>query len=132
MGQRRLDYRDRKQFFGVAAQLMRLTLIDHARRHRAEARGGGRRAVDIGAIDIGTDEGLEGLLALNEVLEQLLRFDSRLARVVELRFFCELSIDEVAEVMEISRQTVLRDWKLARAWLAEALAATPQEHRLGP
>lgn len=131
MGQRHLDWRDRRHFFGVAAHLMRLTLIDHARRHRAEARGGGKKPVDLNAIEVGTEEGLEGLLALDEALEQLARLDPRLARVVELRFFCELSVDQVAEVMDVSRQTVLRDWKLARAWLAKALS--PQgEKRVGP
>jgi RNA polymerase sigma factor (TIGR02999 family) len=126
--QSRVQWVDRSQFFAVAARMMRRVLIDYARQHQAERRGGpGRSAValevlergDVAAISI--PERAESLLALDEALEILGRLDARLARVVECRFFAGLSEVETAEALGVSQRTVARDWQMARAWLHEAL-----------
>ncbi len=126
VGQRDIDWRDRTHFFGVAAHLMRLILVDHGRKHRSEKHGGGRTPVALDKIQIGSWDNFEGVLAIDEALEKLGQIDARLVRVVELRFFAELSLDESAEVLGVSRETVKRDWNIARAWLASALTLEPR------
>jgi RNA polymerase sigma factor (TIGR02999 family) len=121
------NWQDRAHFFAASAQIMRRILIDLARAHDAQKRGG--RA---GQIDHSTPVNLDELpspisdrsgelLALDEALTRLEQMDGRKAKVIELRFFGGLSVEEAAEVLKVSPQTVMRDWRLARAWLAREL-----------
>lgn len=121
VGQRDVRWRNRAHFFAVAATAMRRLLIDHARRHRAEKRGGGRRVTL--SHELADDGGTEILdvLALEEVLARLEELDRRQAKVVELRFFGALEVEEVAEVLGVSPATVKRDWRHARAWIRREL-----------
>jgi RNA polymerase sigma factor (TIGR02999 family) len=119
---------DRGQFFAIAARTMRRILIDYARQHRAARRGGpAQRRVPFELLERGDSaaismpERADSLLALDEALEELNRVDERLARVVECRFFAGLSEAETAEALGVSQRTVARDWRMARAWLHEAL-----------
>ena len=109
--------RDRAHFLALAARAMRQILTDHARRRRAQKRGGGwGRASRIDAPTPSEGESLD-LLLLDEVLERLQQVDPRQHRIVELRFFAGLDMDEVAQVLELSKPTVEREWRAARAWL---------------
>jgi RNA polymerase sigma factor (TIGR02999 family) len=115
---------DRAQFFAIAAQAMRRILIDHARRRRADKRGGGRQRITLASdITPPLDSSGVDLLALDEALDRLAALDARQARVVELRFFAGLTVDEVAEALSVSARTVASEWRLARAWLSRALDA---------
>jgi RNA polymerase sigma factor (TIGR02999 family) len=117
-------WNDRAHFFAVAAQLMRRILVDHARAHRAEKRGGQMERVQLDeARDVGLEEDLD-LVALDDALKDLAQLDPRQARVVELKFFGGLNIDETAEVLGVSSATVTRDWRYARAWLVRQLRHT--------
>ena len=122
-----VDWHDRVHFFALSAQIMRRILIDAARARAASKRGGGDVRVDhASAVDldqIPTDDSSAAYLlcALDDALESLLQIDPRRVRVIELRFFGGLSVEETAEVLQVSAQTVLRDWRLARAWLAREL-----------
>ena len=120
----RIEWQGRAHFFSVAAQLMRRILIDHARARRSDKRGGGAHQVslDEDAIPI-ADERAGELVALDEALTGLAGFDERKARVVELRFFGGLSIEETAEVLQVSPGTVMRDFTMAKAWIRRALSA---------
>ena len=119
--QRHVDWRDRAHFFGVAAQVMRRVLVDHARRHRAGKRGDGRPSLPIGeAKDVVAPDGV-AVLALDHALERLARLDADLARVVELRAFGGLTIEEVACVLKVSPTTAKREWRTAKAWLAREI-----------
>jgi len=123
--QQRITWQNRAQFFGVAAQLMRRILVDHARAHYSEKRGGGRFCVSLGKI--GRTFGAQpdtDLLELHDVLKRLELIDPDQARLVELRFFGGLTIEETAEVMEISHATVEREWKTAKAFLKRELTRT--------
>jgi RNA polymerase sigma factor (TIGR02999 family) len=115
----------RAQFFGVAGRLMREVLIDHARKRSAAKRGGGaeRLTFDDARDTPGSEESVE-LIALDEALENLEKLDKRQARVVELRYFAGLSIEETAETLSISPATVKREWQMARAFLRENLGET--------
>lgn len=121
VGQKQGRWQGRKHFYGIAARLMRQVLVEHARRHGAEKRGGGREAVTLGHADevVGSPE--VDVLAVHEALERLAAFDEQHARVVELRFFCGLSIEEAAEALGVGHATVEREWALARAWLRKEL-----------
>ena len=119
--QRGARWQNRAQFFGVAAQLMRRILVDHARARKAEKRGGSRFAVTLGQADGAADSPQTDLLAVHEALDRLARLDPQQARVVELRFFGGLSIEEAAEVLGVGHATVEREWKMARAWLRREL-----------
>ncbi len=112
-----LDWHDRNHFFAIAARQMRRILVDYARARDSEKRGGGRRQVTLDEQCIGTAREDIDVVMLDEVLEQLARFDSRKAKVIELRFFGGLTVAETANFLEVSPDTVLRDWRLARAWL---------------
>jgi RNA polymerase sigma-70 factor (ECF subfamily) len=113
---KRMRWENRAHFFAVSAQLMRRILVDHARRHNLK-RGGGVQHVELqDTVVIGEDRA-ENLIALDEALQSLAHMDARKARVVELRFFGGLSVEETAEVLQISAVTVMRDWSSARAWL---------------
>lgn len=119
--QRQVDWRNRAQFLGIAAEMMRRILVNHARERAARKRGGGWRKVTLTeALDQpGSDVDIEGL---DEALRRLAGHDARKARLVELRFFGGLTMAEAAEVLEISPATAERDWKFARAWLFDALS----------
>ncbi|MGH7560896.1 MAG: sigma-70 family RNA polymerase sigma factor [Gemmatimonadales bacterium] len=114
------SYHDRIHFFAVASRAMRQILVDYARRATAAKRDGGR-AVSLEPDRIGDPGRSEELLALDEALDSLERLDPRLARTVELRFFGGLSVEETADVMEVSPRTVKRDWRKARAFLFDAI-----------
>jgi len=112
----------RGHFFAIAAQAMRRVLVDHARGHGAAKRGGGAERVTLSGIAAGEAERVDvDVLWLHEALERLARLDERQARVVELRYFAGMSVEEVAEVLGISPATVKREWSTARLWLAHAL-----------
>jgi RNA polymerase sigma-70 factor, ECF subfamily len=113
---KRMRWGNRAHFFAVSAQLMRRILVDHARRHNLK-RGGGVQRVELEDIAVVGGDRAENLVALDDALQALARMDARKARVVELRFFGGLSVEETAEVLQISPVTVMRDWSSARAWL---------------
>ena len=124
--QSRAEWADRGHFFAVAARVMRRVLVDYARRHRAERRGGaGQQRVALedadGAGALVAARRADELLALDEALARLALVDERLCRVVECRFFAGLSEAETSEALGVSHRTVARDWRMARAWLHEAL-----------
>ena len=120
--QRNAKWQNRAQFFGVAAQLMRRILVDHARHHQAAKRGGSdQQRLSITSADKVAKKPEVDLLALHEALEELAVIDPQQSRVVELKFFGGLSIEETAEVLGIGHATVERDWKMARAWLRRRL-----------
>ena len=112
-----LRWQDRAQFFGLAAQLMRRILIDHARSHRYAKRGGGAHKVSLDAAAILSEERAADLVALDDALTSLAGIDPRKSHVVELRFFGGLSIEETAEVLKVSSMTVQREWRWAKAYL---------------
>lgn len=123
MDQRHVDWRNRAHFFGVASQVMRRVLVDHARRHNAGKRGHGAPCVSIDdACEVAAANEMP-VLAFDRVLCRLEGLDSDLARVVELRVFGGLSIEEAAHVLKVSASTVKRDWRTAKAWLNRELAA---------
>jgi RNA polymerase sigma factor (TIGR02999 family) len=111
------SWQNRAHFFGVSAQLMRRILVDHARSRGYLKRGGGAHAVALDDALLISEEKSAELVALDDALQRLESFDSRKARVVELRFFGGVSVQETAEVLQVSPFTVVRDWNLAKAWL---------------
>jgi RNA polymerase sigma factor (TIGR02999 family) len=122
-GVRAPDFRDRVHFYGVAAQAMRRILVDHSRRRRALKRGHGAATLDLEkAPEVGVDLRLD-FVALDDALERLSTIASQPARVVELRYFGGLSIDETAACLSIAPATVKRHWAFARAWLRRELYA---------
>lgn len=121
VGQQKMEWRNRAHFFAVTAQVMRHVLIDHARRLHYAKRGGAARRVTLEEAEAMTQERAAELVALDEALNDLARLDPRKSRVVELRYFGGLSIEETADVLEISEMTVRRDWRAAKAWLYRAL-----------
>ncbi len=121
MDQERTDWADRAHFFGVAAQMMRRILVDHARRTNAAKRGAGNVITLDDSVADPSTASLD-LLRVNDALDSLAAIDPRQARIVEMRFFVGLSIDETAEILGISAATVSREWTLARAWLHSDLS----------
>ena len=112
-----IDWQNRAQFFGICAQLMRRILVDFARSHRSQKRGGGIPALQLDeALIVSREQGAD-LVALDEALNELAKKDCRKCRVVELRFFAGLTTKEAAHVLQVSVETVMRDWRLAKAWL---------------
>ena len=123
VGQRQVRMEDRAAFFAAAATQMRRILVDHARRRSAAKRGGHEVRVTLDEeIAAGAERDLD-LLALDQALEELAAVDPRVARIVELRFFGGLSLDDTAVAMDLSRRTVVREWALARGWLHQRLEA---------
>lgn len=118
------NWKNRAQFFGVAAQLMRRILVDHARRHHASKRGGDRFNVSLRNVGGFGNQPDADLLTLNDALDRLAKMDPQQSRLVELKFFGGLTIEEIAEVMEVSHATVEREWKTARLWLKSELTKT--------
>ena len=121
VGHKQGRWEGRKHFYGIAARLMRQVLVEHARRHRAEKRGGGGAAVTLSHADEVAGMPEVDILAVHEALERLANFDEQQARIVELRFFGGLSITEVADALGIGHATVEREWGLARSWLRKEL-----------
>jgi len=115
--QRDVHWQNRAHFFGIAAQMMRRVLVDYARNRRYAKRGGGARQVSLDEALIVSEERTAEVVALDEALKHLLKFDSRKSQIVELRFFGGLSIEETAKILNVSTGTVMRDWTLAKAWL---------------
>jgi RNA polymerase sigma-70 factor, ECF subfamily len=114
---KRMSWQNRAQFFAVSAQLMRRILVDFARRHRSSKRGGETEAVLLEQALVVSKERRADLVALDEALNALAAIDPRRSRVVELRFFGGLTVEETAEVLKVSPETVMHDWKLAKTWL---------------
>jgi len=110
-------WRGRSHFFALAAQLMRQILVDYARRHRASKRGGSVYKLSLDAVGPVAQEKELDVVAFDDALQALAQLDERQSRIVQLRFFAGLSIDEISEVLEIAPATVQRDWTAARAWL---------------
>lgn len=119
--QTRVNWQNRAQFFGVAAQMMRRILVDHAKTKHREKRGGNAVKLSLDEVINLSQERAADLIALDEALESLGNFDRRKCSVVELRYFGGLSVEETAEVLSVSPDTVMRDWKLAKAWLYQQL-----------
>jgi RNA polymerase sigma factor (TIGR02999 family) len=118
----KVNWQSRVHFFAIAAQLMRRVLVDHARARGYQKRGGGAFKVTLDEAMVGTQEKGAELVALDDALQALTEFDPRKGRVVELRFFGGLSVKETAEVLNVSEDTVLRDWRLAKSWLQREMA----------
>jgi RNA polymerase sigma factor (TIGR02999 family) len=125
VGTDRQPFNNRVHFYGAAAQAMRRVLVDHARRRRAQKRGDDPAMVSLDAMDVGVDM-RQDLVALDEALTQLAALAPQPARVVELRYFGGLSIDETAEALGVAPATVKRHWVYARAWLHRALTSTEE------
>lgn len=122
--QRRVAWNDRSHFFAVAAKVMRRILVDHARRRNSNKRGGAVVPLTIGAArDVAARGEDLDIVALDAALEQLEAIFPQQARIVELRFYAGLTIDETAEVLRVSPATISREWTMARAWLRRALAS---------
>lgn len=116
-----VQWQNRGHFFAIAASLMRRILVDYARNHKAQKRGGEAEKVELDEAFIFAREKSAELIALDEALERFAEIDPKRARVVELRFFGGLNNEEIADLMGVHSNTVLRDWTLARAWLKNEL-----------
>ena len=119
--QTRVRWRNRAHFFAIASQMMRRTLVDHARKHKSQKRGGLATRLSIDEARDLPDSADVDIVGLDEALEELAELDPRQARVVELRFFGGLSVEEITEVLGVSKATVKRDWATAKAWLFHQL-----------
>src|SRR5690349_11129124 len=108
-------WQNRSHFYGLAAQIMRRVLVDHARSHGYQKRGGSIRPVSLDNAIVVSPERSPDIVALNEALQRLAEFDERKSKIVELRFFGGLSVEETAEILQVSPFTVIRDWNLAKA-----------------
>jgi RNA polymerase sigma factor (TIGR02999 family) len=126
-----VDWHDRVHFFALSAQMMRRILVDAARARTASKRGGAAlraehsSAVDLDRIPTAESDATVMLCALDDALESLAQLDPRRAKVIELRFFGGLSVEETADMLQVSPQTVMRDWRLAKVWLARELGNGP-------
>ena len=116
-GQKKIEWQNRSHFFAVTAQVMRHILIDHARRRHYAKHGGDTLRVSLSEADAMSQDRARELVAMDEALSELARLDARKSRVVELRYFGGLGLEETAEVLEVSVMTVRRDWRAAKAWL---------------
>lgn len=123
VGQNRVEWQNRQHFIGVAAEMMRRVLVDHARKHLREKRGGGEYKLSLSKAERFTHEADVNLVDLDEALNKLTCIDAQRGRVVELRFFGGLSIEETAEFLNISTATVERDWRVARAFLRREISS---------
>jgi len=117
----RQDWRDRSHFYSAAAEAMRRILIDNARRRKTEKRGGHAEIIPLNLVDVAGDDP-ERVMALDDAIQRLTAEDENLGRIVMLRFFAGLTVEETAEVLGISARSVAREWAFARAWLAKELA----------
>jgi RNA polymerase sigma factor (TIGR02999 family) len=117
-----VSWQDRAHFFAVSAQMMRRILVNAAYARGAQKRGGAAQRVSLDDVPVMSPSKANELVALDDALQELANFDPRQAQVVELRFFGGLSVEETAEVLKISPQSVMRDWKLAKAWMKRELS----------
>jgi RNA polymerase sigma factor (TIGR02999 family) len=124
--QREVHWKNREQFLGVAAQLMRRILVDYSRSHGAQKRGKGFKEIFLEEAAVFSKAKASDVIALDEALTKLAAFDPQQARLVEMRFFGGLSVDEAAGVLGVSRATVKRHWNLSKAWLARELRSGPE------
>jgi RNA polymerase sigma-70 factor (ECF subfamily) len=123
IGQRGVEWQNRAHFFGIAAQLMRRILLDYARDRRAGKRGGGAKRITLEDALMVSDDHLDNILILDQSLRKLALKDPAQSRLVELRFFAGMTVEESAEVLGISTATVKREWSHARAWLIRDMSA---------
>ncbi|MEE8169661.1 MAG: sigma-70 family RNA polymerase sigma factor [Phycisphaerae bacterium] len=121
VGQEKVNWRDRTHFFGVAAEVMRRVLVDHARKRKSAKRGGGRPRIQLDEALVLFETHSADLLELDEALKQLAELDPQQARIVELRFFGGLSIKQTSDLLGISQSAVDRGWRISRAWLMKEL-----------
>lgn len=117
LGDRNIQLRDRAHFFGAAAEVMRRILVDHARKKLADKRGGGKVHAVLNDAIIWREDRSEDMIAIDDALTRLAALDPEKSRIVELRFFAGLSIEEIAAVLDVSARTVKRKWQFAKAWL---------------
>jgi len=122
--QREVQWKSRSHFFGIASQVMRRILLDYARSHNAAKRGGLAGKLSLDQVMVVSKENCGELLALEETLKRLEAVDPQQAKIVELRVFGGLTVEEAAEVLAISPATVKRDWSMAKAWLTRELQAS--------
>jgi RNA polymerase sigma-70 factor (ECF subfamily) len=121
-----IDWQNREHFIGVAAHVMRRVLVDYARSHKAEMRGGGLRRVDLDEGVAISEERSEEVLSLDEALNRLMELNPRQAKVVELRYFGGLSVEQIGSILGIAPRSVKRDWALARIWLFKQLSVNAE------
>jgi RNA polymerase sigma-70 factor, ECF subfamily len=119
--QTRVNWQNRAQFFGVAAQMMRRILVDHAKTKHREKRGGDAVKLSLDDVINISQERAADLIALDDALDTLAAMDERKSRVVDLRYFGGFSVEETAQILEVSPDTVMRDWKMAKAWLYQQI-----------
>ena len=122
VGQRHVDWQGKTHFFAIGAKMMRRILVDHARRKLSQKRGGGLHRIELADDLCVSNRNNEDILAVEEALEKLTELDPRQAQIVELRFYGGLTVEEVAEVLGVSKRTVESDWTILRAWLRRELA----------
>jgi RNA polymerase sigma factor (TIGR02999 family) len=122
VNRKNLQWQNRAHFFGLAAQVMRTILVDHARSHASAKRGGGTRNLELDEAMVVSQQKASEVIALDEALKQLALIDPRQSRIVELRFFGGLTVEESAEVLNVSPVTIKREWSTAKAWLYHELA----------
>jgi len=122
----KMNFQNRAQFFGVSSQVMRRILVDFARRQGSRKRGGEVQRVSLEESLVVYGKRGADLVALDDALQTLAAFDARRSQVVELRFFGGLSVEETAEVLRVSPETVMRDWKVAKAWLGREMSGEKQ------
>ncbi len=118
-------WHDRAHFLAVSARVMRRLLVDHARARRYQKRGGDAPRVTFDEALVVTNEPAHDFVALDDALQALTKFDERKGRVIELRFFGGLTVEETASVLKVSPDTVMRDWRLAKAWLQHEMRGEP-------
>ena len=118
--QRKVDWKNRSQFFGLASQMMRRILVNHAENYKAQKRGSGQKLQLDETVDVSFEENLD-LIDLDNALKKLAEFDEKKSKIVEMRFFGGLTIEETAEVLGISHATIEREWAFAKAWLYREL-----------
>jgi RNA polymerase sigma factor (TIGR02999 family) len=131
-GRQGFEWHDRAHFYAVCAQVMRHILIDHARSHKRDKRGGDAVQVSLNDATVLTDERATEFLALHDALESLENIDPQKGRIVELRYFAGLTIEEAAEVLKISPTTVRREWQRAKAWLYRTISEDAGEKTGSP
>lgn len=122
LGQNRVHWQNRAHFYAIAAQCMRRVLVDYAKTRSREKRGGDARQVEFSASLLMSEAQSEELLALDEALKKLAIEDTRKSKVVELRYFCGYTMEEIARLLNISEATAAQDWRLARAWLRREIS----------
>lgn len=122
VNRKNLQWQNRAHFFGLAAQVMRTILVDHARSHASAKRGGGARNLELDEAMVISQQKASEVIALDEALKRLALIDPRQSRIVELRFFGGLTVEEAAEVLHLSPVTIKREWSTAKAWLYHELA----------